>query len=187
MKAPGKTVKDQDGSAELVYELTPTVADGITGIQLTSSVEGTWGTTEESARKATPSTNYTVTTSDQTIYFIRKTGTGESKSAETVFQIDGKQGRIAYTAATEKLQTTLVDLKPETVTKTPGNLEVEMKAMPSILTEGNSMVLTLTLKNVSDKKDEDKKGNPIHISTDLTKAGWTVQERIRLVYEQIIR
>ncbi len=177
VKAPGKTVKDQDGSAELVYELTPTVADGITGIQLTSSVEGTWGTTEESARKATPSTNYTVTTSDQTIYFIRKTGTGESKSAETVFQIDGKQGRIAYTAATEKLQTTLVDLKPETVTKTPGNLEVEMKAMPSILTEGNSMVLTLTLKNVSDKKDEDKKGNPIHISTDLTKAGWTVQER----------
>ena len=176
VKAPGKTVKDQDGSAELVYELTPTVADGITGIQLTSSVEGTWGTTEESARKATPSTNYTVTTSDQTIYFIRKTGTGESKSAETVFQIDGKQGRIAYTAATEKLQTTLVDLKPETVTKTPGNLEVEMKAMPSILTEGNSMVLTLTLKNVSDKKDEDKKGNPIHISTDLTKAGWTVQE-----------
>ena len=176
VKAPGKTVKDQDGSAELVYELTPTVAAGITGIQLTSSVEGTWGTTEESARKATPSTNYTVTTSDQTIYFIRKTGTGESKSAETVFQIDGKQGRIAYTAATEKLQTTLVDLKPETVTKTPGNLEVEMKAMPSILTEGNSMVLTLTLKNVSDKKDEDKKGNPIHISTDLTKAGWTVQE-----------
>ncbi len=176
VKAPGKTVKDQDGSAELVYELTPTVADGITGIQLTSSVEGTWGTTEESARKATPSTNYTVTTSDQTIYFIRKTGTGENKSAETVFQIDGKQGRIAYTAATEKLQTTLVDLKPETVTKTPGNLEVEMKAMPSILTEGNSMVLTLTLKNVSDKKDEDKKGNPIHISTDLTKAGWTVQE-----------
>ena len=69
-----------------------------------------------------------------------------------------------------------MDLKPETVTKTPGNLEVEMKAMPSILTEGNSMVLTLTLKNVSDEKDEDKKGNPIHISTDLTKAGWTVQE-----------
>lgn len=176
VKAPGKTVKDQDGSAELVYELTPTVTAGITGIQLTSSVEGTWGTTEESARKATPSTNYTVTTSDQTqtIYFIRKTGTGESKSAETVFQIDGKQGRIAYTAATEKLQTTLVDLTPATTgQKTIGNLEVEMKAMPSILTEGNSMVLTLTLKNVSDEKDEDKKGNPIHISTDLT--GWTVQ------------
>ena len=177
VKAPGKTVKDQDGSAELVYELTPTVTAGITGIQLTSSVEGTWGTTEESARKATPSTNYTVTTSDQTIYFIRKTGTGESKSAETVFQIDGKQGRIAYTAATEKLQTTLVDLTPATTgQKTIGNLEVEMKAMPSILTEGNSMVLTLTLKNVSDEKDEDKKGNPIHISTDLTGAGWTVQE-----------
>ena len=72
-----------------------------------------------------------------------------------------------------------MDLKPETVTKTPGNLEVEMKAMPSILTEGNSMVLTLTLKNVSDKVnigDGDEKGNPIHISTDLTKAGWTVQE-----------
>ena len=69
-----------------------------------------------------------------------------------------------------------MDLKPETVTKTPGNLEVEMKAMPSILTEGNSMVLTLTLKNVSDKVnigDGDEKGNPIHISTDL--AGWTVQ------------
>ena len=177
VKAPGKTVKDQDGSAELVYELTPTVTAGITGIQLTSSVEGTWGTTEESARAATTtSTNYTVTTSDQKIYFIRKTGTGESKSAETVFQIDGKKGAIKYTAATEKLQTTLVDLKPETVTKTPGNLEVEMKAMPSILTEGNSMVLTLTLKNVSDEKDEDKKGNPIHISTDLTGAGWTVQE-----------
>lgn len=177
VKAPGKTVKDQDGSAELVYELTPTVTAGITGIQLTSSVEGTWGTTEESARKATPSTNYTVTTSDQTIYFIRKTGTVESKSAETVFQIDGKQGRIAYTAATEKLQTTLVDLTPATTgQKTIGNLEVEMKAMPSILTEGNSMVLTLTLKNVSDEKDEDKKGNPIHISTDLTGAGWTVQE-----------
>ena len=69
-----------------------------------------------------------------------------------------------------------MDLKPETVTKTPGNLEVEMKAMPSILTEGNSMVLTLTLKNVSDKVNNgDKQGNPIHISTDLTKAGWTVQ------------
>ena len=177
VKAPGKTVKDQDGSAELVYELTPTVTADITGIQLTSSVEGTWGTTEESARAATTtSTNYTVTTSDQKIYFIRKTGTGESKSAETVFQIDGKKGAIKYTAATEKLQTTLVDLKPETVTKTPGNLEVEMKAMPSILIEGNSMVLTLTLKNVSDEKDEDKKGNPIHISTDLTGAGWTVQE-----------
>ena len=38
------------------------------------------------------------------------------------------------------------------------------------------MVLTLTLKNVSDKVnigDGDEKGNPIHISTDL--AGWTVQ------------
>ena len=175
VKAPGKTVKDQaDGSAELVYELTPTVAAGITGAQLTSSVEGTWGTTEESARNATTtSMNYTVTTSGQKIYFVRKTGKGESESAETVFQIDGKKGSIKYTAATEKLQTTLVDLKPETVTKTPGNLEVEMKAMPSILTEGNSMVLTLTLKNVSDEKDEDKKGNPIHISTDLT--GWTVQ------------
>lgn len=179
VKAPGKTVKDQaDGSAELVYELTPTVATGITDIQLTSSVAGTWGTTEESARAATTtSTNYTVTTSDQKIYFIRKTGTGESKSAETVFQIDGKKGAIKYTAATEKLQTTLVDLKPATTgQKTIGNLEVEMKAMPSILTEGNSMVLTLTLKNVSDEKDEDKKGNPIHISTDLTGAGWTVQE-----------
>ena len=178
VKAPGKTVKDQaDGSAELVYELTPTVADGITGTQLTSSVAGTWGTTEESAREATTtSTNYTVTTSDKKIYFIRKTGTGESKLAQTVFQIDGKKDRIVYTAATEKLQTTLVDLKPETVTKTPGNLEVEMKAMPSILTEGNSMVLTLTLKNVSDKVnigDGDEKGNPIHISTDLK--GWTVQ------------
>ena len=177
VKAPGKTVKDQaDGSAELVYELTPTVADGITGTQLTSSVAGTWGTTEESAREATTSTNYAVTTSGQKIYFVRKTGKGESESAETVFQIDGKKGSIKYTAATEKLQTTLVDPKPETVTKTPGNLEVEMKAMPSILTEGNSMVLTLTLKNVSDEKDEDKKGNPIHISTDLTWAGWTVQE-----------
>ena len=178
VKAPGKTVKGQaDGSAELVYELTPTVADGITGTQLTSSVAGTWGTTEESAREATnTSTNYTVTTSDKKIYFIRKTGTGESKLAQTVFQIDGKKDRIVYTAATEKLQTTLVDLKPETVTKTPGNLEVEMKAMPSILTEGNSMVLTLTLKNVSDKVnigDGDEKGNPIHISTDLK--GWTVQ------------
>ena len=177
VKAPGKTVKDQDGSAELVYELAPTVAAGITDIQLTSSVAGTWGTTEESARKeTTTSKNYTVTTPGQTIYFIRKTDTGESKSAETVFQIDGKKEPIKYTAATEKLQTTLVDLKPETVTKTPGNLEVEMKAMPSILTEGNSMVLTLTLKNVSDKVnngDGDEQGNPIHISTDLT--GWTVQ------------
>ena len=177
VKAPGKTVKDQDGSAELVYELTPTVAAGITDIQLTSSVGGTWGITEENARAATNTlTNYTVATSGQTIYFIRKTGPGESKSAETVFQIDGKNGRIKYTAATEKLQTTLVDLKPETVTKTPGNLKVEMKAMPSILTEGNSMVLTLTLKNVSDKVnngDGDEQGNPIHISTDLT--GWTVQ------------
>ena len=38
------------------------------------------------------------------------------------------------------------------------------------------MVLTLTLKNVSDKVnigDGDEKGNPIHISTDLK--GWTVQ------------
>lgn len=38
------------------------------------------------------------------------------------------------------------------------------------------MVLTLTLKNVSDKVnngDGDEQGNPIHISTDLT--GWTVQ------------
>ena len=178
VKAPGKTVKDQaDGSAELVYELTPTVADGITGTQLTSSVAGTWGTTEKSAREGTTtSTNYTVTTSGQKIYFVRKTGKGESESAETVFQIDGKKGSIKYTAATEKLQTTLVDLKPETVTKTPGNLEVEMKAMPSILTEGNSMVLTLTLKNVSDKVnngDGDEQGNPIHISTDLT--DWTVQ------------
>ncbi len=176
VKAPGKTVKDQDGSAELVYELTPTVADGITDIQLTSSVEGTWGTTEENARAATTtSTKYTDATSGQTIYFIRKTDTGESKSAETVFQIDGQKERIKYTAATEKLQTTLVDLTPATTgQKTIGNLEVEMKAMPSILTEGNSMVLTLTLKNVSDEKDEDKKGNPIHISTDLT--GWTVQK-----------
>ena len=179
VKAPGKTVKDQNGSAELVYELTPTVAAGITDIQLTSSVGGTWGTTEESAREGTNmSTNYAVATSGQTIYFIRKTGMGESKSAETIFQIDGKKEkeRIKYTAATEKLQTTLVDLKPKTVTKTPGNLEVEMKAMPSILTEGNSMVLTLTLKNVSDKVnngDGDEQGNPIHISTDLT--GWTVQ------------
>lgn len=32
VKAPGKTVKDQNGSAELVYELTPTVAAGITDI-----------------------------------------------------------------------------------------------------------------------------------------------------------
>lgn len=179
VKAPGKTVKDQaDGSAELVYELTPTVAAGITDIQLTSSVAGTWGTTEESAREGTTtSTNYTVTTSGQKIYFVRKTGKGESESAETVFQIDGKKGSIKYTAATKKLQTTLVDLKPKTVKKTPGNLEVEMKAMPSIITEGNSMVLTLTLKNVSDKVnngDGDEQGNPIHISTDLN--DWTVQK-----------
>ena len=88
-------MKDQaDGSAELVYELTPNSAPAdVAGTQLTSSVAGTWGATEESARAATTtSTNYTVTTSDQKIYFIRKTGTGESKSAETVFQIDGKRG-----------------------------------------------------------------------------------------------
>ena len=163
-EAPAMVLREASGDTYVIYELTPTWKEGVSGTtKLTASVAGGFGASAEDAKAATATTatteDNTVSGTD-TVYFARKVGSGDT-NISTSFTMTGTSGNVVYRAQTAAVST---EIKAATdqigpVEKTVGSLKATLTGTPSFLTAGQKITLTLTLQNISDTQTDGMTSN----------------------------
>lgn len=174
-ETPAKILRESGGDTYVIYELTPAWGENISGTtKLTASVEGGFGASEDTAKKAIANTEYTVPTATTKVYFARKVGSGDT-NISTSFTMTCTSGDVVCRAQTSAVSTEIKEAgeKIKPVQTELGGLVVENKKVsslratlsgtPDFLTEGQAITLTLKLENISTGQAQ----HPIYVSSRL--------------------